>query len=89
MAKLLGYIVQYYDDDSLVPYGPGKRLFTNYTDALDHAKEIRFKWLSENNPDIEKPVRMEDPTEEYVQIYHYGIVLESAAVNLWIETVYM
>jgi hypothetical protein len=43
MTKLLGYIVQYYDDDSLVPYGPGKRLFTNYTDALNHAKEIRFK----------------------------------------------
>ena len=88
MIEFLGYIVQYYDDDSLIPYGPGKRLFTIYSEALDHAKEIRFKWLSENSVEIEKPVHMGDPTEEYVRQYHYGVVLESAAVNLWIETVY-
>lgn len=86
--KQLGYIVQHLDEDSLTPNGPGKRLFTTFEDALEHAKEIIQTWFEHNTESAEGPVEFYTITQKMVDDQHSAMVFRSACVFVWIEIVY-
>ena len=86
--KILGYIVQYFDEDSLTPNGPGKRLFTKFDEAYEHAKELVMDWYASNNPSLDGPVEMHTVTKVMVESQHSAMVFRSADVFIWMEIVY-
>ena len=86
--KILGYIVQYFDEDSLTPNGPGKRLFTKFEDANQHAKELIMDWYTSNSSTFDGPVERYDITKAMVDNQHSALVFRSAQVFIWIEIVF-
>ena len=86
--KILGYIVQYFDEDSLTPNGPGKRLFTEFETAHQHAKDLIMDWYTSNSPSLDGPVERYDVTKIMVEAQHSALVFRSAQVFIWIEIVY-
>jgi hypothetical protein len=86
--KVLGYIVQHFDEDSLTPNGPGKRLFTEFEEALEHAKELVRDWYEKNTESTDGPVEFYTITQKTVEDQHSALVFRSAVVFIWIEIVY-
>ena len=86
--KQLGYIVQYFDEDSLIPNGPGKRLFTNFEEALEHAKELVRSWYEKNTEAADGPVEFYTVTQTIVDNQHSAMIFRSACVFIWIEIIY-
>jgi hypothetical protein len=86
--KHLGYIVQYLDEDSLMPNGPGKRLFTKFEEALDHAKELVSSWYEKNTERADGPVEKYEITQKMVDAQHSALIFRSAVVFIWIEIVF-
>jgi hypothetical protein len=86
--KQLGYIVQYLDEDSLTPNGPGKRLFTKFEEAFDHTKELISEWYEKNADPGDGPVEKYEITQKIVDAQHSALVFRSAVVFIWIEIVY-
>lgn len=86
--KVLGYILQYLDEDSLTPNGPGKRLYTDFTEILNDAHEVVQKWYEMNNPQLDGPVEYQKVTKEMVENQHSALVFRSREVFLWIEIVF-
>lgn len=86
--KTLGYIVQYLDEDSLIPNGPGKRLFQEFEEALDYAHELIHKWHETNTPQSDGPIEYSKITKEMIDAQYSAMVFRSRDVFIWIEIVY-
>ena len=86
--KILGYIVQYLDEDSLIPNGPGKRLFRSFSEAYTHAKELVQEWYLQNTPNADGPVEYYEFTKQTLEAQHSALLFRSACVFIWLEIVY-
>ncbi len=87
--KVLGYILQYLDEDSLTPNGPGKRLYTDFDEILNDAHELIQKWYETNTEQGDGPVEYTKLTKEIVDAQHSALLFRSREVFIWIEIVYM
>ncbi len=87
--KQVGYIVQYFDEDSLTPNGPGKRLFTKFQEALDHAKELVSSWYEKNTEGADGPVELYTINQKMVDAQHSALLFRSAVVFIWIEVIFV
>ena len=87
--KVLGYILQYLDEESLTPNGPGKRLYTDFDEILNDAHELIHKWYETNTEQNDGPVEYYKITKEMVDVQQSVLVFRSREVFVWIEIVYM
>lgn len=86
--KVLGYIVQFYDEDSVSPQGTGKRLFRTFEEAKAHALKLANQWYTTKYEPIEGPVEWSDVRQELVDQLHTGLLFRSSNILIWIELVY-
>ncbi len=86
--KTLGYIVQYLDEAYLNPNGSGKRLFREFDEAHNHAREIMLKWYETNTEKSDGPVEINRVTKQMVDDCLSVLLFRSAEVFIWIEIVY-
>lgn len=86
--KVIGYILQYLDEDSLCPNGPGKRLYTDFDEVLNDAHELIQKWYETNTEQIDGPVEYTKVTKQMVDAQHSALIFRSREVFVWIEIVY-
>ena len=86
--KILGYIVQFYDEDSVSPQGTGKQLYRSFQDAKQHAVTLARTWVSTKYEPIEGPVEWHEVNQKYVDNLLSGLVFTSPNVLIWIEAVY-
>jgi hypothetical protein len=84
----LGYILQYLDEESLSPNGPGKRLYTNFDEIMNDAHELIEKWYETNTPQNDGPIEYQKVTKEMVDAQSSVLVFRSREVFIWIEIVY-
>lgn len=89
MIKIIGYILQYLDEDSLTPNGPGKRLYTDFSEVLNDAHELIQTWYEHNSEANDGPVEYYKITEEMMQAQHSALLFRSREVFIWIEIVYV
>jgi hypothetical protein len=88
MVKILGYILQYLDEESLIPYGPGKRLYTDFEEVLNDTHELIHKWYELNTPLNDGPIEYQKVTKAMVDAQHSALVFRSREVFIWIEIVH-
>lgn len=86
--KVLGYIVQFYDEDSVSPQGTGKRLFREFSDAKAYAVKIATEWFTTKYEPIEGPVEWTDVQQDLVDRCQTGLLFRSSNILIWIELVY-
>lgn len=86
--KNLGYILQYLDEDSLVPNGPGKRLYVEFEEILNDAHELIQKWYETNTEVNDGPIEYQRVTKQMVDAQHSALIFRSREVFIWIEIVF-
>lgn len=86
--KVLGYILQYLDEESLIPNGPGKRLYTDFDEIINDAHELVVKWYEVNTEQGDGPVEYHKLTKDMLHARHSAILFRSRDVLIWIEIVY-
>ena len=86
--KVLGYIVQCDDEDSVSPQGTGKQLFRQFGDAKAYAIKIAKEWVTTKYEPIEGTVEWSDVRQDLIDNCHTGLVFRSSNVLIWIELVY-
>lgn len=88
MIKIIGYILQYFDEESLIPNGPGKRLYTEFEEVLNDAHELIQKWHETNTELSDGPIEYQNITKAMVDAQHSVLMFRSREVFIWIEIVY-
>ena len=88
MIKIVGYILQYLDEESLIPNGPGKRIYTDFEEIMNDAHELIQKLYEMNTPQSDGPVEYQKVTKEMVDAQHSALVFRSREVFIWIEIVH-
>lgn len=86
--KVLGYIVQFYDEDSVSPQGTGKQLFRAFEDAKAYALKLANEWYTTKYEPIEGPVEWSNVRQADVDQLQTGLVFYSSNILIWIELVY-
>lgn len=86
--KILGYILQYLDEESITPTGPGKRLYTDFEEIVYDAHELINLWYTKNTEEHDGPVEYNTITKEMVEAQSSGLLFRSREVFIWIELVY-
>lgn len=86
--KNLGYILQYLDEQSLVPNGPGKRLYFDFQEVLNDAHEIIQKWYETNTEENDGPIEYQTVTKQMVDSQNSALLFRSREVFVWIEIVF-
>lgn len=84
----IGYIVQFYDEDSVSPHGTGKELFRRFEDALQYATTLAKTWLEKEYSSMEGPYELLTPTKTNVDNRISGLVFHCAQILIWIEIIY-
>jgi hypothetical protein len=86
--KPLGYILQYLDEESLTPNGPGKRLYTQFEEIINDAHELIQKWYETNTPQGDGPIEYHTVTKSMIDAQQSVLLFRSRDVFIWIEIVY-
>lgn len=84
---ILGYIVQYSNEDDYTIYHGFMKLYRHFSDALEHAKELARGFLEVNNDGHDGPFQMHTPTKKNCDAQGSVIVFESAAYIVWIDAI--
>ena len=84
----IGYIVQFYDEDSVSPHGTGKELFRRFEDALQYANTLAKTWLEKEYAPVEGAYELLTPSENNVINRISGLVFRCAQILVWIEVIY-
>jgi hypothetical protein len=84
----IGYIVQFYDEDSVSPHGTGKELFRRFEDALEYANKLAKKWLQMEYSPMEGAYEFITPDQKNVDNRISGLVFRCAQILIWIEIIY-
>lgn len=85
---VLGYIVQYSDEDDYTVWHGFVKLFRNYTDALERANELYRGYMEkEHNVVFEGPFEVHKPTKKDCDNQGSVVVFESRNFIVWIDCV--
>ena len=85
----IGYIVQFYDEDSVSPHGTGKELYRKFEDALAYANSLGQIWMKKEYSPNEGKYIFYNPTQTDVDSQITGLVFQCAQILIWIELVYV
>ena len=86
-SHILGYIVQKFDEEMLSPPIGAKILFTRFSDAIAHAKEIYQNYLGQFEDVDIGPFEFYSPKKEHVDLGGGAMVFRSRDIQVWIDAV--
>ena len=86
--QTIGYIVQFYDEDSVSPHGTGKQLYRRFEDALHVAKDLANQWMDFHYTPSEGPIHYYTPKQSDIDNRISGLVFSSVNVLIWIEILF-
>ncbi len=84
---ILGYIVQYSNEEDYTVYHGFKKLFTVYSEALENANEIYRGFLETMDEQFDGPFLTHKPTKKECDNQGSVVVFESRDLIVWIDAV--
>lgn len=84
---ILGYIVQYSNEEDYTVYHGFKKLFTVYSEALDHAQEFYRAYLGTMEEHHDGPFLSHKPSKKDADNQGSVVVFESRQLIVWIDAV--
>lgn len=86
-TRILGYIVQIFDEEMLAPPMGGKHLFETFAEAMRHAKDIYHTYIEVNELDKDGLWEVYTPTKQHVDLSGGALVFRSREYHVWIDTI--
>lgn len=87
MTSVLGYIVQYSDDEAYTPYHGAVKLHRKFQNAMENAQEIVRSYLEARDEEHEGPFESYKPTKQNCDSAGSVIVFRSRQFILWIDCI--
>jgi hypothetical protein len=84
---ILGYIVQYANEDDYTVYHGYKKLFRHFSECLQHAKEVYQGYCVEHPEEHDGPFQVHTPTKKMCDNQGSVVVFESRGMIVWIDCV--
>lgn len=85
--EILGYIVQVFDEDKLLPETGYKHLHKVYQQALDSAKMHTQDYMNQFPNGLVGPFEFHTPTKKQTDENGYSIIFRDAEIQIWIEVI--
>lgn len=84
--NILGYVIQYFDEDKFMPETGYKTLYKNFSQALDAAKCRTQEYLTsyQENPG---PYEFHTPSKKEADSNGYVVVFRNSQIQIWIEVI--
>ena len=86
--SILGYIIQFFDEEATIPCMNHKRLFKHFSKALESAEEMYRDYILANNEEFLGPYEIIKPTKKEVDIAGSSVIFRSRDVYIWIECIF-
>ena len=87
MSTLLGYIVQYQNDDDYTPYHGTIKLHRVFHDALVQARETMAAYLETHIETYDGPFDTHTPSKKQCDDAGSVVVFRSADCTIWIDRI--
>lgn len=84
---VLGYIVQYANEDEYTVYHGFKKLFKVYSEALENANELYRGYLETTHGEYDGPFLSHKPTKKECDNQGSVVVFENRQLIVWIDAV--
>lgn len=86
--NILGYVVQYFDEDKFMPETGYKILHKNFSQALDAAKGRMQDYLTYYQENLGLgPYEFHTPTKKEADSNGYVVVFQNPQIQIWIEVI--
>ncbi len=85
--EILGYIVQYFNEDKFIPDTGYKHLYKNYSDALSYARTRVQEYLVTYETNLPEHFEFLAPTKKQTDQFGYSIVFRNSEIQVWIEVI--
>lgn len=85
--EILGYIIQCFHEDKILPDTGFKHLFKTYSDALDYARGRVQDYLTCAQANLDSPYEFHSPTKKQTDNMGYSIVFRNSEFQIWIEAI--
>ena len=85
--EIVGYIVQYFHEDELLPETGYKHLYKTHSEAVHFAKARLQDYLSAHQLELYPPYEFHTPTKKETDSNGYSIVFRNAELQIWIEVI--
>lgn len=86
-SHILGYIVQSLDENILAPPIQARRLFTHFSEAIQHAKELYGHYMEDHTDEIAGPFEVYSPTKKHIDFAGGALVFRSRDLHIWIDCI--
>ncbi len=84
---IVGYIVQYSNEDDYTVYHGFIKLYKHYSDAFEHAQELIRGFLETQGEGFQGPFESRKPTKKDCDVQGSAVVFESREYIVWIDCV--
>lgn len=85
--SIIGYIVQFSDEDEYTVYHGFMRLYRNFSEAKDHAAELASAYLTTHDESEVGHFETRNPTKKQCDDQGSVTVFESRGYIVWIDCV--
>jgi hypothetical protein len=85
--NILGYVVQYFNEDSFLPETGFKHLHKHFNQALESAKARVHDYCNQFQEGLVGPFELLSPTKKQADSDGHVIVFRNAEVQIWIEVI--
>ena len=84
---ILGYIVQYSDEEEYTIYHGFQRLYPVFSHALEHAKEVYRNYLVTHEERYDGPFEAYNPQKKECDAQGSSVVFKSPTMIIWIDAI--
>ena len=85
--NVLGFIVQFSDEDAYTVYTGYKKLFRSFSQALEHAKTIVQSYIESHDQTEIHPFQTYTPTKKACTEQGSAVIFENSHYVVWIDCV--
>jgi hypothetical protein len=85
--NILGYVVQYFDEDKFMPETGYKILHKHFSQALDSAKSRLQDYITNYQDGLVGHYELHTPTKKEVDSNGYVVVFRNSQIQIWIEVI--
>ncbi len=85
--EILGYIVQYFDDDKFMPETGFKHLYKTHSDALSYAKTRMTEYITSIPATAVGHFEAHTPTKKQTDDDGFSIIFRNSEIQIWIEAI--
>ena len=85
--EILGYIIQCFHEDKLLPDTGFKHLYKIHSEAVYSARSYVQDYLTSTQVNLEAPYELHSPAKKQTDNLGHSIVFRNTELQVWIEAI--